>query len=206
MTALSLSAFSQAKKPVKKGGVAIVKKSLGCDSGTFTFKCPKDYKVLISGKTDDRLFFAKSIEFRYGVFVIFEPKDTSISELLPKIIKVFLPEKSQVYEWKDVEPDPRKSSKYEVQSKRRIGINNPISAYLTLEYRQIDFNGTTLLTGTVVDGYEGSIGIQESFKEGTYTTNGGCFDSVEIIAALTKENLDEEKCPCVFTLTMTPGT
>ena len=203
---VTLSTFAQAKKPISKKGLpTTIKKALGCGSGTFSFKCPKDYKVLLSGKGDDRLFFANNPKYKYGVFVVFDPNVNSMSESLPKILKAFLPKGSQEFEWKDVEADPRKSSQYEVESKRRIAINRPISSYITLEYRLIDFNGKKLLTGTLADGYLGPIGITESFEEGTYTTNGGCFDSVDIIAALTKEKVDEEKGPCFFTITMSPG-
>jgi hypothetical protein len=198
---VSFSAFSQSKKPVSKKGLA-VNKSI-CISGTFSFKCPKDYEVLLSGTTDDRLFFANNAENRYGVFVIIEPKESSIVESLPKITKVFLPSESQKFEWKQVEADPRKSSKFEIESKRQIGMNGG-KAYLTLEYRLIQYNGKKLLTGTVVNGYEGPVGIKESFEKGDYTVNSGCFDSVDIIAAFTKEKLDPEKGPCVFTITMSP--
>lgn len=203
--ALPLSMFAQTKKPISKKGLPAVKKSLGCRSGTFAFKCPKDYKVLLSGMGTDRLFFANNPTYKYGVFAVFQPSDTAMSDALPKILKVFLPKSSQQFEWKDVEADPRKSSKYEVESKRRIAIDKPISSYVTLEYRLIEYNGKRLLSGTVVDGYLGPIGIRESFDEGTHTTNGGCFDSVDIIATLTKEKVDEEMGPCFFTITMSPG-
>lgn len=195
--AVTSSAFSQAKTPVKD--------SPGCGSGAFSFKCPKDYKVLLSGKGDDRLFFANNPKYKYGVFAVFEPSADSMAEVLPKILKAFLPRGSQSFQWKDVEADPRKSSRYEVESKRRIAINDPISSYLTLEYRLIEHNGKKLLSGTVVDGYLGPIGIRESFEEGKYTTSGACFNSVDIIAALTKEKVNHEEGPCFFTLTMSPG-
>lgn len=197
-------ALAQAKK-------AIVKKSLPlaqitqCASGTFTFKCPKGYKVLLSGKTDDRLFFANSKKDKLGVFVVFEPTTNSLSEALPKIIDVFLSKGSRDFEWRDVDANPLKSSKYEIESKRRIGINNPISAYVMLEYRLIEFNGKKLLTGALADGYLGPIGIRESFEDGVYPGNMACFDSVSIIAALTKEKLDLDNGPCVISITISPG-
>jgi hypothetical protein len=193
--AVASCAFAQAKTSTRNSG---------CASGTFTFKCPREYKVLLTGK-EDRLFFANNPKYKYGVFVLFEPTADSMSESLPRILRDFLPKGSESFEWKDVEADPRKSSKYEVESKRRIAINNPISAYLTLEYRLIEHNGKRLLSGTITDGYLGPIGIRESFQEGKYTTSGACFDSVDIIAALTKEKIDHEEGPCFFTLTMSPG-
>jgi len=204
--AVSLSAFSQSKKPgIRKGSTAITTKSVKCYSGSFGFDCPNDYKTLQSGNGQNKLFFAKSKEFRYAVFAVFEPDDNSLTETLPVMLKLLLPKASQDFKWKDVEADPRKSSAFEVESKRRIGINSPLSAYVTLEYRLIDFKGKKLLTGTLVDGFEGPVGIKESFEDGTYTTNGGCFDTVSIIAALTKEKIDEETGPCYFTITMAPG-
>jgi len=136
-----------------------------------------------------------------AVFVVSEPDSRAMSKLLPKILKAVEPNESQDFEWKDVVADPRKSSEFEIESKRRIGMNGG-RAYLTLEYRQIAVNGKRLLTGTIVNGYEGPVGIKESFEKGTYTANGGCFDSVDIIAVFTKEKLDPEKGPCFFTITM----
>lgn len=202
VVALSVTLFAQSKKHVAKKNLLAAK--VVCVSGVFGFKCPKGYKVLLAGKTSDGLFLAKSTEFRYSVFVAYKPSDDAMTELLPKILKAFLPNESQNFEWKDVVADPRKSSKFEVASKRRIGMNNG-KAFLTLEYRQIVFNGNKLLTGTVVNGYEGPEGIKDSFERGAYTTNGGCFDSMDIIATLTKEKLDTEQGPCFFTLTMSSG-
>ena len=173
-----------------------------CSSGVFAFRCPKDYKVLLSGKTEDRLFLAENTEFRYAVFVVSDPGEKAIADSLPKIVETFLPKMTHNFRWKDVEADPRKSSKFEIESKRQIAINSPITAYLTLEYRVVEFKGKRLLTGTIVDGYEGPEGIAEDFETGVFTTNGGCFDSLDIIAAFTKEKLDAAKGPCFFTLEM----
>ena len=158
-----------------------------CSSGGLTFRCPKGYKVLLSGKTDDRLFLAENTEFRYAVFAIFEPSENAVADSLPKIVETFLQKVTHNFRWRDVAADPRKSSKFEIESKRQIAINSPITAYLTLEYRVVEFKGKRLLTGTIVDGYEGPEGIAEDFETGVFTTNGGCFDSLDIIAAFTKE-------------------
>ena len=77
---------------------------------------------------------------------------------------------------------------------------------MTFEYRQIDFNGKKLLTGTIVDGSEGLDDLRESFQQGRFTNNGGCFDSVDIIAAFTNEKLDPEKGPCFFEIVVTMDT
>jgi hypothetical protein len=198
LVVISVASYSQTtKRPISKTGLV-----RSCVSGMISFKCPKGYKVLLSGRSDDRLFFATNPRYRYAVFAVSEPMESTLSEALPKIIRAFSPKVSGNIEWKDVEVDPRKSSKYEVESRRRIGIDRPTSVYLTLEYRIIDFNGKKLLTGTIVDGYEGPNGITEAFENGTYTTNGGCFDSVDIIAALTKEVVDHEKGPCFFMISI----
>ncbi len=149
------------------------------------------------------IFFAKNSEFPYGIFVVSEPDESAIADILPRIVRAFLPNHSHKFEWKDVDADERKSSMYEVESNRRIALGDV--AYLTFEYRRIDFGGKKLLTGTIVDGYEGPVGIRESFEKGQHTNNGGCFDSVDIIATFTKEKMDPEKGPCFFEITMSLG-
>jgi hypothetical protein len=169
-------------------------------SGTFSFECPRDYKVLLSGSSSDRLFVAKSTKFDYAVFVVSDSSDNSMAEALPKIIKAFLPSGSQTFEWKDVDADSRRSSKFELESKRRLGSNG--KSLITLEYRRVEFNGKRLLTGTVVNGFARGNEVKKSFENGRITTNGGCFDSINIIASFTNEKLDPEKGPCFFSLGM----
>ena len=197
LACLSANAQGTRKTP------SVSKKAFGCSSGTFSFKCPKDYKILIPGSSGDRLFFAKSKSYDYAVFVASESDDNSMAELLPKIIRALLPNDSQKFEWKDVDADTRKSSKFEVESKRKLGSNG--KSLITLEYRRVEFDGKKLLTGTVVNGFDRGDEVSQSFEKGSITTNGGCFDSVDIIAAFTKEKLDPLKGPCYFAITMSPG-
>lgn len=195
--AVASGAFAQAKTSTRNSG---------CASGTFTFKCPEGYKVLAAGKTEDRLFFAKNSEFGFGVFVVSEPGVSSVRDSLKSIIKLFAPKGSQEIEWKSVDADPRRSSKFELESKRQLGIDTAGKVLLTFEYRHIDFNGKRLLTGTIVDGSEWHDDLRGAFDNGRFTNNGGCFDSLDIIAAFTNEKLDPEKGPCFFEIVVTMDT
>ena len=199
--AFSLPTFSQSV--AKKAPSATKAKPGGCLSGEFSFKCPEGYKVILTGKADDRLFFAKNSEFGYGVFVVFEPGATSFTDAVAKIVEQFVPKGSQHFEWKEVEADPRKSSRFEIESKRRVGINQPTTAYLVFEYRQVELNGKKLLTGSVVNDFEEPDEARSWFRKGTYSVNGACFDAVDIIAAFTKEKLDPESGPCAFEIIVT---
>jgi hypothetical protein len=196
--ALSLSAFSQAKKPIKKGGIKPVQKSLGCASGNFSFKCPKGYRVISSGRMPDNLFFATSTKFDYALFVVAEPDVQIWAELIARMTKSFLPKESQDFQWKELEADSRKSSTYEVDSKRKMGFNG--KTVLTLDIRTIDFNGKKLASGTIVK--DGENGNKARFEDGLYGVSTGCFDSVDIIAAFTKEKVDHDKGPCVMTISI----
>jgi hypothetical protein len=203
LAACSLPVFPQSKATGPKKNLALRKAgAVGCISGEFSFRCPRGYKVLLSGTADDRIFFAKNSEFGYGVFAIFESEAENLAESFKKLVKLFVPKGSQEFEWKEVVADPRKSSKFETVSKRRVGINKPTTAYLVLEYRQIEFNGKKILTGTVVNDFEDPNEARTWFEKGTFSVNGACFDSMDIISAFTKEKLDPEKSPCAFEITV----
>lgn len=169
-----------------------------CYSGDFSFPCPADYKVLIKGVASQKLFFARNNKFDYGVFVLSEPGHRTVSSELPTILKAFVPSESQKFKWKEVVPDSRQSSKFETGKGRLLGSNG--NKLVTIEFREVKFDGKSLLTGTIVNGFEKGTIVESAFNEGRYTTNGGCFDSLSIIHKFTGEEETDEMNPCIFSL------
>lgn len=195
----SSATWAQRKKSPGKSRLPVK----NCKAGKLAFPCPSEYTILLGGEKTNSVFFAKSTEFPYGVFVLGSTDKSDQKNLESKVtenvLRSFYSGDKRKFIWKDVESDSRPSSKFETGKRRTLGFNG--DRIVTLDFRHIKFKGKLFLIGTIVEGLWKGDSAARDFEIGAYTANSGCFDALEIIRYVTGEKDGSEMDPCSHTIT-----